>query len=110
MGPDERLAAKMGGPPQAPAPEMGGAPGMDAGGGGESPEALGQQLTEVLGQAAMLVMKLGPKNFTTVAGPVIRGFFGKIDSMIAPARQAAGQAGAAPGGAPAQAGPPPQMM
>jgi hypothetical protein len=81
----------------------------DAGGGGD---ALGQ-LRQLLQQALMVVMQGGPQMLAQGGLQLLRGFFGQIDKLIAPARQQAGQGAQAgparpPMGAPA--GPRPGMM
>ena len=109
---DQRLAAKMAavrapaGPPAGP--DAGAMP-PEAGGGGD---ALGQ-LQQLLQQALMLVMQSWPEMLAPGGLQLLRGFFGQVDKLIAPARQQAGQMGQAgparpPMGAPA--GPQPGMM
>lgn len=109
------MAARMGAArqPAPPAPDAG-MP-MDAGpgaAGGESPDALAQQLQQVLVEAVTITQKIGPESFVQVAGPIWRGAFAQVDKMIAPMRQAAGQqqAGAPPAGGPPMAPQPANPM
>lgn len=62
-----------------------------------------QMLVQSLSQALSTIMKAGPQTMPQML-PILRGFFGEVDKMIAPARQGM-QAGPAAGG---MGGRPPQ--
>lgn len=80
------------GPPGATAPPGAAPPppaGLPAPAGGGDP---GQQLAQILSEALSIVMQAGPTAMPQML-PLLKGFFGEVDKLIAPARQGMNQAG-----------------
>lgn len=101
----ERMAGRMAAAPGPPldampmGPEAAGPP-MEG-----DPQQAAQQLQEVLAQAMLLIQQLGPQAFPTITGPIVKGFYAKLDAMIAPVK-AAGQQMAQAGTPAPEMGPP----
>ena len=125
--PMDQLAARMGPAPQGPPPQMGGPP--PGGPPGMGPQMPGQQpggdqaarLQQLLSEAVMITVQMGPQALLEVTGPIWTGAFGALDKRLkggamgqggppqGPPQGPPGMGGPPPMGGPPQMGAPPMM-